>query len=71
MVKKILKLLLGLVILLILFAVIVYFKSVNYSMYSLNPDKEVFVDIKTDEDIDNLVGQLVSEMTLEELVQDM
>ncbi len=71
MIKKILKFLLGLLLVLIIIMGITYYQSVNYSMYSLQVDKEKFSNVANQQDIDMLAKTLTSEMSLEEKVGQM
>lgn len=54
----------------ILFGV-VYYTSMNYSMYELSVDRSMFPEVKNESDIDRLAEKLVSEMTLEEKIDQM
>jgi len=71
MLKKILKFLLKVLVFLIVIIGIIYFKSVNYTTHSVAIDKTQFGEITTQEDIDKLVDELVSDMTLKEKVEQM
>ncbi|MFK7797939.1 MAG: beta-glucosidase [Aureispira sp.] len=66
-----LKFLLGLLLILTLVVTIIYFKSIHYTTHALDPDPERFTAIQTEEDIDSLVDQLVSSMTLKEKIDQM
>ncbi len=48
-----------------------YYYSVNYDMYDLSLDKKAFPELKSEADIPALAERLVSEMTLEEKIDQM
>ena len=48
-----------------------YYYSVNYDMYDLSLDKEAFPELESEADIPALAQRLVSEMTLEEKIDQM
>lgn len=50
---------------------IVYYNSANYDTYSLKVEKSNFPDVNTDADIARLSEKLVSEMTLEEKIDQL
>ena len=61
-------------ILLLLFLVfigIIFYRSLNYTTYSLQVDPSKFPEVKTERDIEALASRLVSEMTLREKIDQM
>jgi len=60
-----------LLVLLILAFGFLYYYSVNYDMYDLSLDKEAFPELKSEADIPALAQRLVSEMSLEEKIDQM
>ncbi len=69
--KKVLKILLITLIVLTTFTGIIYYKSVNYTTYSLKPDKSKFEKMVSKEDFDKLAKELVAQMSLEEKIDQM
>jgi len=68
---KILKVLGVILLLLVLLAGGVYYKSVHYKMYDLQGDKAYFGDPKTEADFERIAVDLVGQMTLEEKIDQM
>ena len=60
-----------LLVILILAFGFLYYYSVNYDMYDLGLDKEAFPELKSEADIPVLAARLVSEMSLEEKIDQM
>lgn len=60
-----------LLVILILAFGFLYYYSVNYDMYDLGLDKEAFPELKSEADIPVLAKRLVSEMSLEEKIDQM
>ena len=60
-----------LLVILILAFGFMYYYSVNYDMYDLSLDKEAFPELKSEADIPVLAAQLVSQMNLEEKIDQM
>ncbi len=60
-----------LLVILILAFGFLYYYSVNYDMYELSLDKEAFPELKSEADIPVLAAQLVSQMSLEEKIDQM
>ncbi|MGB3467770.1 MAG: glycoside hydrolase family 3 N-terminal domain-containing protein, partial [Cyclobacteriaceae bacterium] len=71
MIRKGLKILAALCLLLLIVIVVVYYQSVNYTMYSLTLEGETYNKINTRKELNTLVDSLVTEMTLEEKVNQM
>lgn len=73
--KKIaIKILKGLGILLLLLVILaggVYYKSVNYNMYDLQANKELLTEPSDEEGYATLAEELVSQMTLKEKIDQM
>ena len=69
--KGFLKVLLVLLLLLVIVGGIVYYRSVNYTMYDIALDREAFPELKSEADIPGLASRLVSEMTLEEKIDQL
>lgn len=68
---KILKVLGVILLLLVLFAGVVYYKSVHYKMYDLQADKAYFGDPKAEADFEKIAVDLVGQMTLDEKIDQM
>jgi beta-glucosidase len=68
---KIAKILGVILLILVLMASGIYYKSVNYNMYELKADKAFLGDLKTEEDFAELAGNLVAQMSLEEKIDQM
>lgn len=69
--KVVLKALGLLIVILILASGFLYYYSVNYEMQDLSLDKKAFPELKSENDIPALAKRLVSEMTLEEKIDQM
>lgn len=73
--KRFLKLILkGILILLVFLLVvsgIVYYRSVNYDMVDISLDRSAFPELKAESDIPALARELVSQMSLEEKIDQM
>lgn len=69
--KFVFKALGAILMLLILAFGFLYYYSVNYDMYDLNLNREAFPELKSEADIPALAERLVSEMTLEEKIDQM
>ena len=69
--RKVLKIVGVIILLLAILFGVVYYNSVNYSMYELAADRSKFPEVKNESDIEALAEKLVSEMTLEEKIDQM
>ncbi len=68
---KVLKALGIVLLLLIVLAVVVYYKSINYNMYDLQANKELLAEPSNEEGYAALAVELVGQMTLEEKIDQM
>ena len=62
---------LALVLLLLIVAGILYYRSVNYDMYEIGLNRAAFPELKTEADIPAVTNRLISEMTLEEKIDQL
>ncbi len=69
--KGFLKVLLILLLILVVVGGIVYYRSVNYTMYDIALDRDAFPELRSESDIPGLASRLVSEMTLEEKIDQL
>ena len=69
--RKVFKIIGIIILLLAILLGVVYYTSMNYSMYELSADRSMFPGVKNESDIDILAEKLVSEMTLEEKIDQM
>lgn len=73
--KRVLKFVVRAIGMLLVFLILafgfLYYYSVNYDMYDLGLDKEDFAELKSEADIPVLAERLVSEMSLEEKIDQM
>ena len=60
-----------LVLVILIIAGVIVYKSVDYTQYSLKIDKSAFPDVKTPADIAKLSEKLVSQMSLEEKIDQL
>ena len=68
---KILKVLGVILLLLIILGAGIYYRSVNYTMYDIHADKELLAEPENEEGYGKLAEELVSQMTLEEKIDQM
>ena len=69
--RKVLKIIGVIILLLAILFGVVYYKSINYTMYELSADRSKFPEVKNESDIEVLAEKLVAEMTLEEKIDQM
>ena len=69
--RKVLRIIGVIILLLAILFGVVYYNSINYSMYELSADRSKFPEVKNESDIGALAEKLVAEMTIEEKIDQM